>query len=67
MSFVLSKSAIALLLVMAIVSRVSFGAVYKVGDDAGWSIPNAQSVNYNAWAEAIDFHVGDILCKLKPF
>ncbi|KAH9695316.1 Phytocyanin domain-containing protein [Citrus sinensis] len=46
---------------MAIVSRVSFAAVYKVGDDAGWSIPNAQSVNYNAWAEAIDFHVGDIL------
>lgn len=46
---------------MILVSQVgvSIGAVYKVGDSAGWTI--AGSVDYRQWAAAKTFHVGDII------
>ncbi|XP_065022601.1 mavicyanin-like [Musa acuminata AAA Group] len=35
------------------------GAVYKVGDSAGWTIMG--SPNYTAWASSKTFHVGDTI------
>nr|XP_009417164.1 PREDICTED: mavicyanin [Musa acuminata subsp. malaccensis] len=35
------------------------GAVYKVGDSAGWTIMG--SPNYTAWAASKTFHVGDTI------
>lgn len=47
MAITLSKGAIALFLVTAVVSRVSVATVYKVGDSAGWSVPAAErDINY---------------------
>ncbi|XP_017696182.2 blue copper protein-like [Phoenix dactylifera] len=37
----------------------SSGAVYTVGDKAGWTIIG--NVNYTAWASTKNFHVGDII------
>ncbi|KAK9176694.1 hypothetical protein WN944_028713 [Citrus x changshan-huyou] len=42
MAITLSKGAIALFLVTAVVSRVSVATVYKVGVSAGWSVPAAE-------------------------
>lgn len=37
-------------------------SVYKVGDDAGWTIGSA-NVDYHTWAAKKFFRVGDILGK----
>ncbi|KAL6497791.1 hypothetical protein OROHE_026941 [Orobanche hederae] len=39
--------------------EVSDGAVYKVGDDAGWTIIG--NVNYRDWASNKTFQLGDII------
>ncbi|KAF5746278.1 hypothetical protein HS088_TW06G00448 [Tripterygium wilfordii] len=43
---------------MAIVGACS-GAVYRVGDSAGWT--DNGSVDYNEWASSKIFHVGDTI------
>lgn len=42
---------------MAAIAAPTFGADYVVGDDAGWKL----NVNYTAWAQGKEFHVGDKL------
>ncbi|KAJ0046887.1 hypothetical protein Pint_04127 [Pistacia integerrima] len=50
------KNAVAFLL-MTTLFGVSLGAVYKVGDSAGWTAMG--SVDYKKWASTKNFHVGD--------
>ncbi|GLU07543.1 hypothetical protein SLE2022_244980 [Rubroshorea leprosula] len=38
---------------------VSLGAVYKVGDSAGWT--SIGNIDYKKWASSHNFHVGDSL------
>lgn len=45
------------LLMVAMMAAPAFGADYVVGDDAGWKL----NVNYTAWAQGKQFHVGDRL------
>ncbi|WOH12855.1 hypothetical protein DCAR_0832364 [Daucus carota subsp. sativus] len=47
------------LLILVSQLQVSMGAVYKVGDSAGWTI--AGSVDYRQWSAPKTFHVGDII------
>ncbi|XP_057812414.1 blue copper protein 1a-like [Salvia miltiorrhiza] len=42
---------------MAAVAAPAFGSDFIVGDDAGWKL----NVNYTAWAQGKQFHVGDRL------
>ena len=58
----MAKKAILLLLTVMAVSGVS-PTVYTVGDVGGWS--SLRVVNYTEWAAAIEFQVGDILCKYQ--
>ncbi|XP_057763209.1 mavicyanin-like [Arachis stenosperma] len=50
---------IVLLIVMSGLQSGSHGAVYKVGDSAGWTIIG--NVDYNSWASPKTFHVGDTI------
>ncbi|KAJ0045029.1 hypothetical protein Pint_04139 [Pistacia integerrima] len=50
------KNVVAFLL-MTTLFGVSIGAVYKVGDSAGWTAMG--SVDYKKWASTKNFHVGD--------
>ncbi|XP_008804369.1 mavicyanin-like [Phoenix dactylifera] len=50
--------AIAILVALASVG-LSSGAVYTVGDQAGWTIKD--KVNYTAWASSKNFQVGDTI------
>lgn len=52
--------AVALLVLMS-KFQVSLGAVYKVGDSAGWT--TIGNINYKQWAAAKTFQVGDIIRK----
>ena len=54
----LAKNAVAFLLLTTLFG-ISLGAVYKVGDSAGWSIMG--NVDYNKWASTNNFHVGDVI------
>ncbi|XP_041995867.1 blue copper protein 1a-like [Salvia splendens] len=45
------------LLFVAMMAAPAFGSDYVVGDDAGWKL----NVNYTAWAQGKEFHVGDRL------
>ncbi|KAH6755760.1 hypothetical protein C2S53_010022, partial [Perilla frutescens var. hirtella] len=49
--------ALLIVAVMAAVAAPALGVDYIVGDDAGWKL----NVNYTAWAEGKQFHVGDRL------
>lgn len=44
---------------MAAVAAPALGVDYVVGDEAGWKL----NVNYTAWAQGKEFHVGDRLSK----
>lgn len=57
------------LLMWAPVFQVSLGAVYMVGDSAGWTLPILGIVDYNKCTSNKTFHVGDIISKLplSPF
>ncbi|EYU46581.1 hypothetical protein MIMGU_mgv1a014576mg [Erythranthe guttata] len=48
-----------LLLIMISISGFCKGAVYKVGDYAGWTI--VDNMDYNKWASSKTFRVGDTL------
>ncbi|RVW55526.1 Mavicyanin [Vitis vinifera] len=48
-----------LLLVAVATLQLSFAAVYKVGDSAGWT--TIGNVDYKKWASTKTFHVGDII------
>nr|XP_043611500.1 blue copper protein-like [Erigeron canadensis] len=48
-----------LVVVMAMVTAVMGGVVYKVGDDAGWT--NIGHVDYKTWAATKLFQVGDTI------
>ncbi|RVX21993.1 hypothetical protein CK203_001289 [Vitis vinifera] len=48
-----------LLLVVVATLQLSFAAVYKVGDSAGWT--TIGNVDYKKWASTKTFHVGDII------
>lgn len=37
----------------------SYGAVYKVGDSAGWT--TLGNINYKKWSATKNFQVGDII------
>lgn len=50
-----------LLLVAVATLQLSFAAVYKVGDSAGWT--TIGNVDYKKWASTKTFHVGDIIRK----
>ncbi|KAF8392460.1 hypothetical protein HHK36_022802 [Tetracentron sinense] len=54
----LIERTMALFLVMAAL-QVSFAAVYKVGDSAGWTTLN--NIDYNKWTAGKTFHLGDII------
>ncbi|XP_020553011.1 mavicyanin-like [Sesamum indicum] len=51
-----TKSCIVLMFLMMAFLEGSMGAVYKVGDSAGWTITG---VDYEKWASAHTFKVGD--------
>ncbi|MED6193839.1 hypothetical protein PIB30_023068 [Stylosanthes scabra] len=53
------KRFLILLIVMLGLQSASHGAVYKVGDSAGWTIIG--NVDYKAWASPKTFHVGDTI------
>ncbi|KAI9200890.1 hypothetical protein LWI28_014561 [Acer negundo] len=61
MALVFAK-AVTILLVMTSF-RVSFGAIYKVGDSAGWTNTKSQGnvVDYKKWALSKSFRAGDTL------
>ncbi|KAK1554717.1 hypothetical protein Q3G72_016339 [Acer saccharum] len=68
MALVLAKAVTILLLVMTSF-RVSFGAIYKVGDSAGWTNTKSQGnvVDYKKWALSKSFRPGDtLLFEYKP-
>ncbi|TXG53118.1 hypothetical protein EZV62_022287 [Acer yangbiense] len=62
MALVLAKAVTILLLVMTSF-RVSFGAIYKVGDSAGWTNTKSQGnvVDYKKWPLSKSFRPGDTL------
>ena len=47
------------LLVLSASFQVSVGAVYKVGDSAGWT--TIGNVDYKQWAATKNFRVGDVI------
>ena len=53
--------AMAVLVLMACKLQFSSGAVYKVGDSAGWT--TIGNVDYKQWAATKTFQVGDIISK----
>ncbi|KAL3849871.1 hypothetical protein ACJIZ3_011753 [Penstemon smallii] len=53
------KEKLLFLFILLALMRSYEGAVYKVGDSAGWSIIG--NVDYNKWASSKNFRVGDIL------
>lgn len=56
------RGVIVLLMVLAMVAvEVSYGAVYKVGDSAGWT--TIGNVNYKKWSATKSFQVGDVISK----
>ncbi|XP_020584565.1 mavicyanin-like [Phalaenopsis equestris] len=56
----LLRKTMGLSLFLVLVSlKLSFGAVYEVGDDKGWTV-NDKSY-YTGWAKSKKFHVGDVL------
>jgi hypothetical protein len=61
MTLALAMRALALLLVLSSSLQVSHGAVYKVGDSAGWT--TIGNVDYRQWAATKTFEVGDIIRK----
>ncbi|KAJ0046894.1 hypothetical protein Pint_04128 [Pistacia integerrima] len=52
------KNVVAFLL-MTTLFGVSLGAVYRVGDSAGWTAMG--NVDYEKWASTKNFHVGDVI------
>ncbi|KAL0388624.1 UNVERIFIED_CONTAM: hypothetical protein Sradi_2744200 [Sesamum radiatum] len=62
MGSILGKRAVATVLVclmFASTIQLSAGAVYKVGDSAGWT--TIGNVDYNLWAATKTFQVNDII------
>ncbi|KAL8105140.1 hypothetical protein AgCh_029071 [Apium graveolens] len=57
--FISSATVLLGLVILVSQLQVSVGAVYKVGESAGWTI--AGSVDYKKWSAAKTFHVGDII------
>lgn len=58
----LLKIAVALLVMATLFAvQVSYAAVYKVGDSAGWT--TIGNINYKQWAAPKTFQVGDIIRK----
>lgn len=53
----MALNALLVVAMMAAVAAPVFGADYVVGDEAGWKL----NVNYTAWAQGKEFHVGDRL------
>lgn len=58
MAFVKYDNFVAFLLLTTFFGA-SLGAVYKVGDSAGWTVVG--NVDYNKWASTKNFHVGDVI------
>ncbi|XP_028773975.1 mavicyanin-like [Neltuma alba] len=51
---------VVLLMVVAMAAvEVSYGAVYKVGDSAGWT--TIGNINYKNWSATKNFQVGDVI------
>lgn len=48
-------------MMLVLLPEIAKGAIYNVGDDAGWTLIG--SPNYTAWAESKRFEVGDTICK----
>lgn len=62
----MANGALALILIMASLHvEISFGAVYKVGDSAGWT--TIGNVDYKQWAASKTFELGDIISKFSQF
>ncbi|XP_054805889.1 mavicyanin [Prosopis cineraria] len=54
------RGVVALLMVVAMAAlEVSYGAVYKVGDSAGWT--TIGNINYKKWSATKNFQVGDTI------
>ncbi|KAL1559773.1 blue copper protein 1a-like [Salvia divinorum] len=53
----MALTALTALLFVAMMAAPAFGSDYVVGDEAGWKL----NVNYTAWAQGKEFHVGDRL------
>ncbi|MED6123922.1 hypothetical protein PIB30_054156 [Stylosanthes scabra] len=59
MAFV-AERAIVLLMVIAVAAvKVSYGAVYKVGDSAGWT--TLGNIDYRKWSAPKNFQIGDTI------
>lgn len=56
----MANGALALVLMMVSLHvEISFGAIYKVGDSAGWT--TIGNVDYKQWAASKTFELGDII------
>ncbi|KAF6139138.1 hypothetical protein GIB67_009981 [Kingdonia uniflora] len=53
------KTMIFFMVVVGLLMQISIGAVYKVGDDDGWTALGG--VDYEGWAGSKTFHVGDTI------
>ena len=58
------KAVALLLIVMMAALKFSDGAVYKVGDSAGWT--TLGNIDYKKWAASKNFQVGDTISEF-PF
>ncbi|XP_057805943.1 mavicyanin-like [Salvia miltiorrhiza] len=60
MDSILEKRSLAVFLfLISTLSHLSFGAVHKVGDSAGWT--TIANVDYKQWAISKSFQIGDII------
>ncbi|KAF5736853.1 copper binding protein 7 [Tripterygium wilfordii] len=53
------RTLLALLFFMAVAIEFSHGAVYKVGDSAGWT--TIGNVDYKQWGATKNFDIGDVI------
>ncbi|MCI35841.1 mavicyanin-like, partial [Trifolium medium] len=47
------------IVMMMVAMQISYAAVYKVGDSAGWT--TLGNINYKKWSATKNFQIGDII------
>lgn len=64
MALVVERAVTVFLMVMMAALQVSYAAVHKVGDSAGWTIIG--NIDYKKWAANKNFQIGDTISKSTP-
>lgn len=64
MALVVERAVTVFLMVMMAALQVSYAAVHKVGDSAGWTIIG--NIDYKKWAANKNFQIGDTISKSPP-